>query len=511
MNQQTVIIIGGGLGGLFTGAPLTKEGFNVTVLEKNAAAGGGLQTFRRGGLVFETGMHILGGLRPGGSLQKICSYLGIYDRLSLRAVDHDCMDSITYLRDGKTYRIPEGREAFTNYFISEFPDEAEGIRQYVDALYRLANEVDFFYLRSAGNELFSHSEQFLWAASELIAYYIKDMRLRDVLAYMNPMYGGVEDHTPAFIHALINVLYISGQDRFIGGSQQMAQLLVQLIEEGGGRVVTARRVTAFHIDDNRCCTAVTTADGSSFHADIFIAAIHPQQLVKLVGNGGFPRSYRSRVASIPNTYSAFSVYIKLRPEAFPYINHTCYFQDDYGYVWHHGDYAVGDQQWPHGFMFMTPPEKHQGPFATKMVINCLMPFSAVERWAETTTGRRGADYELWKEKQAELIFSRMEQLYPCFRSSVEQWWTSSPLTIRDYYGEPDGALYGVRKDCRDIMLSQLPVCTKVSNLLLTGQNINLHGICGVPLTAVGTVEAIIGRNMLIDKINKCYNSNNGKD
>jgi all-trans-retinol 13,14-reductase len=61
------------------------------------------------------------------------------------------------------------------------------------------------------------------------------------------------------------------------------------------------------------------------------------------------------------------------------------------------------------------------------------------------------------------------------------------------------------------MLSQLPVCTKVSNLLLTGQNINLHGICGVPLTAVGTVEAIIGRNMLIDKINKCYNSNNGKD
>ena len=44
--NKTAIIIGGGLGGLFTGAILAKEGLRVTVLEKNATAGGGLQTFR---------------------------------------------------------------------------------------------------------------------------------------------------------------------------------------------------------------------------------------------------------------------------------------------------------------------------------------------------------------------------------------------------------------------------------------------------------------------------------
>jgi all-trans-retinol 13,14-reductase len=62
----------------------------------------------------------------------------------------------------------------------------------------------------------------------------------------------------------------------------------------------------------------------------------------------------------------------------------------------------------------------------------------------------------------------------------------------------------VRKDCHDIVRSQLPIATKVRNLLLTGQNINLHGICGVPLTAVNTVEAIVGRGHLVDKINKAY-------
>lgn len=83
MNRQTVIIIGGGLGGLFTGALLAKEGYSVTVVEKNTTAGGGLQTFQRAGVSFDTGMHMLGGLRPEGSVRKICHYLGIDSRLEL--------------------------------------------------------------------------------------------------------------------------------------------------------------------------------------------------------------------------------------------------------------------------------------------------------------------------------------------------------------------------------------------------------------------------------------------
>ena len=500
MNRQTVIIIGGGLGGLFTGALLTKEGYVVTVLEKNAVIGGGLQTFTRGGVSFETGMHILGGLRPGGSIYKICRYLGILDSIRLRDVDHDCIDSITYLSDGHTYRIPEGREAFTAYFISEFPSEAQGIRDYVEALYRLADEVDFFYLRSGGDELFSHSEQFLWAASDLIAHYVNDPHLRDVLAYMNPMYGGVAGHTPAYIHALINVLYIDGPSRFMGGSQQMADALAQVIADGGGRVVSGECVSAVHVSPERMATAVETASGHTYSADYYISAIHPSRLTDICDAGAFPKSYRMRVGSIPNTYSAFTLYIKLKPETFRYINHTCYYQDDYGLVWQHGEYDA--ENWPRGFMYMTPSDDPQGDYASKMIINCLMPFSAVAQWSDTTVGRRGAAYEAWKQQQAERVLDRMERLHPGFRTCVDQLWTSSPLTIRDFYNQPEGALYGVRKDCKDIMLSQLPIWTKVKNLLLTGQNVNLHGICGVPLTAVNTVEALIGRDKLIEKINR---------
>jgi all-trans-retinol 13,14-reductase len=146
-----------------------------------------------------------------------------------------------------------------------------------------------------------------------------------------------------------------------------------------------------------------------------------------------------------------------------------------------------------------------------MIVNCLMPFSAVRQWENTTVGHRGSDYEQWKQQLVERVFWRLEQLHPGIRQCVDEFWSSSPLTIRDFFGQPEGALYGVRKDCQNIMLSQLPIWTKVKNLLLTGQNINLHGICGVPLTAVNTVEALVGQNKLIEKINNLYNKTYGKD
>ena len=62
--RQSIVIIGAGLGGLFTGAILSKEGFAVTLLEKNATIGGGLQTFQRFGEHFDTGMHVIGGCSP---------------------------------------------------------------------------------------------------------------------------------------------------------------------------------------------------------------------------------------------------------------------------------------------------------------------------------------------------------------------------------------------------------------------------------------------------------------
>ena len=56
------------------------------------------------------------------------------------------------------------------------------------------------------------------------------------------------------------------------------------------------------------------------------------------------------------------------------------------------------------------------------------------------------------------------------------------------------------KDSGNIIFSQLPIRTKVGNLLLTGQNVNMHGIGGVPMTAIETVEMLVGKDVVVSKI-----------
>ncbi|MFC2290483.1 MAG: NAD(P)-binding protein, partial [Prevotella denticola] len=129
--MKTAVIIGGGLGGLFTGALLSHEGFKVTVLEKNSTAGGGLQNFRRFGMKFDTGMHIIGGMHPGGNIYRICQYLGIADRVQLLDVDDDCTDSLYFAEDRTTYRIGRGREGFVRSLAGHFPEERAGLEAYV--------------------------------------------------------------------------------------------------------------------------------------------------------------------------------------------------------------------------------------------------------------------------------------------------------------------------------------------------------------------------------------------
>lgn len=411
------------------------------------------------------------------------------------------------MSDGNTYRIRQGRHGFIESLSEYFPEEKENLGRYVDHIYKIADEVDFFYLRTGSDELSTHSDDFFMAADELIALHIHNEKLRDILAYMNPMYGGVAGHTPAYIHALINVLYIDGASRFEGGSQQLAEALENVIEAYGGIVRPNSRVIRINVE-NKNIVSVEDENGTKYEADRYISSIHPCALIDILPEGSLPKAYVNRLNSIPNTYSAFTVFIKLRPNTFPYINHTCYLQDDYGDVWKYGQ---TDEDWPHGFMAMTPSSDNQGEYSEKLIVTSPMSFDEVREWETSTVGKRPETYRLWKEKRQQAILYKLKLLFPGIESLIERVESASPLTIRDYYGVKEGSMYGFRKDCKNIMLSQIPPVTKIKNLILTGQNINLHGICGVPLTAVGTAEILLGRDKTVNKINKYYTERYGNN
>ena len=100
--MSEVVIIGSGLGGLLSGAILSRAGYRVTVLEKAAQPGGCLQTFVREGLRFDTGFHSVAGLEEGGPLERIFRPLGLMDLPWEQVTETD-----EIVLDGVSHRLTE--------------------------------------------------------------------------------------------------------------------------------------------------------------------------------------------------------------------------------------------------------------------------------------------------------------------------------------------------------------------------------------------------------------------
>lgn len=407
---KRVIIIGAGLGGLFTGAILSKEGFQVTIVEKNTTIGGGLQTFQRFGEHFDTGMHVIGGMQPGVTS-------GRFAVIWTSSMVSSCATSTMTAPIGCISRkiihfitSPKGVRDLSGSLAQQFPAEREHLEHYVDDVLTMADEVDLFNLRPSKGHigLLAEREDMLMAADDFIARHITNPRLRSVLAYMNPLYGGRAHETPAYIHAIISALYLRGASRFVGGSNHFAQLLADVVIQHGGQVVTGDGVVWIECRVEggvRQVEYVKTLGGRVLTADWYISDIHPCTLLGLMREDAFPKSYRERLNSIPNTHSAFSLYIKLKNRSFRYINHSEYYMTRYADVW---NFSSTERPWPLGFLLMTPPNEHQDEWATKVLVTAPMPFRLVEHWADTTVGHRGEDYERWKVDRMHELLAQVE-------------------------------------------------------------------------------------------------------
>ena len=103
MQEYDVVIIGSGLGGLLCANILADEGYRVCVLEKNQQLGGNLQTFSRDKVIFDTGVHYLGGLGEGENLNRFFNYFGIMDKRKLEKMEENGFDIVTFERDKTEY------------------------------------------------------------------------------------------------------------------------------------------------------------------------------------------------------------------------------------------------------------------------------------------------------------------------------------------------------------------------------------------------------------------------
>jgi len=492
--QYDVVIIGSGLGGLQCAYILSREGLNVCVLEKNHQLGGCLQTFTRKGSIFDTGMHYIGSMDEGQVLNKFFKYFGLTDKLKLKRLDESGYEIIHY--GGKEYKYAMGYERFVETLSEHFPHEHEALTKYTDKLKEISSAVDLYNLRDFKGSNAGYMDYYSHGIDSYLNSITQNQTLKSVLLGTSPLYAGVKDRTPLYIPMIIHSSYIESAYRFIDGGSQISDLLEQYILKNGGTILKKAEVTDF-VFSGSTLSAVEINHAEKIEGRNFISNIHPKRMFELMVHSPFRPAYRKRIESIEDTFGIFTLYLSMKEKSFRYINSNYYHFDTHD-IWDGDNYT--EETWPKGYMLHLSPGSKDSEFTDAIIVNTYLKWSDVEKWEHTTVEKRGEDYKAFKRRKAEKMLAALESDFPGIRNAVKAYYTSTPLTYRDYTGTSKGSIYGILRDYNNPLKTIIVPRTSVPNLFHTGQNINIHGVIGVTISSILTCGELIGLRHLLNKM-----------
>lgn len=504
-----VVIIGSGLGGLCCGYILAKEGYKVCILEKNRQLGGSLQIFSRDKVIFDTGVHYIGGLEEGQNLHSYFKYLGLTDKLKLKRMDIDGFDHITFKGDPTVYKHAQGYDNFIRVLSDQFPGEKENIEHYCTKIREICDFFPLYRLCDDDKDLVSAS--FLSVDTKAFLESItSNIRLQNVLAGTNPLYAGEAGKTPLYVHALVVNTYIDSSWRCIDGGGQLAKHLATSIKQMGGEIFNYSEAVKFNFDGSTIKNVVLV-NGKHIGGKYFISNFDLSKTLDMIEPGHIRQAYRTRITSLKNSISSFILYIVLKKNSMKYFNNNIYH--------HHADDAwegmkYTPENWPHGFALFPQASSKYPEYTDSLIAMAYMRYDEVKPWESSKNiipnheEDRGAEYAAFKKEKEQKFIEALELRMPGLKGKIQSVYSSTPLTYRDYIGSRDGTLYGIEKDYRDPLKTFITPRTRVPNLFLTGQNLNLHGMLGVTVAAVVTCSEIIGdQKYLVRKIKKYAEDN----
>ncbi len=256
-----VVVIGGGVGGLATGALLCKKGFKTLLLEQSTTLGGRANSIAyKSGYIVDWGIHLL---RFG-------------DRRVAEQVFKMLGDKLEVLEPGEEKLFHEGRRL-------ELPTKADVLRRTPLLDNEDKKAAGILLAKIIGTPL----EKVLDTS---VAHWLKDvggsvpldgiMRLTSKLC--------ITTHSPADLSAGEVFTVISGALRAgksvgypKGGWKTIIEKLLAIIAAQGGQVKTCTKAEKIVVDDNRRASAVI-AEGARIEAENVVCAAPCQHLHNIV-------------------------------------------------------------------------------------------------------------------------------------------------------------------------------------------------------------------------------------
>ena len=481
--KYDAVIIGSGLGGLECAHILSKAGMSVLLLERGTQAGGCLQSYRRHGLAFDTGFHYVGGLDEGQSLHSAFRHLGLL-RLPWQRLDNH-FDRVTI--GNQTFSFAQGYDAFVETLTAAFPAERDALNKYADML-KQCGEQQFDALNPQTGESSLLSRLFETSAYQYLTETFHDPLLINVLCGTSLKMELRKESLPLFTFAHGNGSFIESSWRLKGDGSLIVNSLVDGIRMHGGEIICNTEVRELVEKDGKLMHAVCS-NGEIYEGNIFISNIHPAVTCNLVKQSSrMKKVYRSRITHLENTFGMFTVSLRIKPQTLRYFNWNQYiYKEPDVWAFHLKNNPVS------GVLVSCRIPEDGSKYVQQVDLLTPMNWSECEQWSHTEVGRRGEDYKAMKKRVADECITLAGRFIPGLRDRITGCYTSTPLTYRNYTLTPEGSAYGLRKDFRNPMITLLSPRTPIPNLLLTGQNLMLHGLHGVTMTALFTCAEVLGK------------------
>lgn len=480
--KYDIIIIGSGLGGLECAHILASAGKSVLVLERAGQAGGCIQSYVRRRRKWDTGFHYVSGLGEGQSLHNIFEHLGLL-KLPWHKLDKE-FDRI--LIGNRSFALAQGYDSFVDTLASEFPEERAALARYANML-KSSLEQQFALLNPAVKSPYDLYADFETNAWQYLQETFRDPMLVNVLSAASLNMELRKESLPLFTFVHGNKGFIESSWRLKGDGSLIVNSLVNDICSQGGEIICDAEVSEL-VEKNGKIVQARCANGEIYEADIFISDIHPTLTCGLIKGNGKVKNYYKRMSQSQNTHGVFTTSICVKPNTLAYFNYNQYiYKRPNVWTFHLEDTQVS------GLMVSCRVPETGGEYARQIDLLTPMTWEKCKAWIHTRPGHRGDDYEAMKNQIADECVHLAEKVFPGLLEMIEDYYTSTPLTYHSYLGSPMGAAYGMRKDCNNPLMTMLSVRTPLPNLLLTGQNLILHGVHGVTVTSLFTCAEILGK------------------
>ena len=285
MQKPTAIVIGAGIGGIATAARLAKNGYEVTVLEKEPTPGGRCNQIIRDGHRFDIGPTLF--LMPEIWEETFAS-LGekMSDHLDLIRIDPTYK---VYFEDGLQLQLTSNigamqtqlekveKTAFTG-FLNYI---AEGSKHYKVSVEKFVgrNFYNIFEYFSPRNLPLLFQLKALEKHYANTSRFFKDERLKAAFTFQN-MYLGLSPYEAPATYSLLQYTELAeGVWYPKGGLYAAIEALVRIAEKNGVKFIYDAPVKNLKVDGSKV-KGVRLEDGREFQADIF------------VGNADLPYIYK---------------------------------------------------------------------------------------------------------------------------------------------------------------------------------------------------------------------------